>query len=52
MYGEITFEIWQQPKNVMLFESISNCLHFEKNWNSTSRFKGYRHETDFLYHQI
>ena len=27
--GEITFETWQPPENVMLFESISNCLHFE-----------------------
>lgn len=29
MDGETTFETWQPPKNVMLFESISNCLHFE-----------------------
>ena len=26
MDGETTFETWQPPKNVMLFESISNCV--------------------------
>jgi len=33
--GETSFETWQPLKNVMLFESISNCLQFD-NFEETS----------------
>ena len=33
MDGETTFETWQPPKNVMLFESISKCKQFENDFN-------------------